>query len=53
METFTAKHSGQQRKVLFEGNVKTGMMEGYTDNYIKISMPFNAEWVNQEINCTI
>jgi len=53
MEAFTAKHSGQQRKVLFEGNVKTGMMEGYTDNYIKISMPFNAEWVNQEINCTI
>ena len=53
MEAFTAQHSGQQRKVLFEGNVKTGMMEGYTDNYIKISMPFNAEWVNQEINCTI
>jgi threonylcarbamoyladenosine tRNA methylthiotransferase MtaB len=53
MEAFTALHSGQQRKVLFEGNVKTGMMEGYTDNYIKISMPFNAEWVNQEINCTI
>jgi threonylcarbamoyladenosine tRNA methylthiotransferase MtaB len=53
MEAFTAQHCGQQRKVLFEGNVKTGMMEGYTDNYIKISMPFNAEWVNQEINCTI
>jgi threonylcarbamoyladenosine tRNA methylthiotransferase MtaB len=53
MEAFTAQHSGQQRKVLFEGNVKTGMMEGYTDNYIKISMPFNAEWVNQEISCTI
>jgi threonylcarbamoyladenosine tRNA methylthiotransferase MtaB len=21
-------------------------MEGYTDNYIKVSTPFRAEWVN-------
>lgn len=53
MEAFTAQYTGQKRMVLFEGNVKSGMMEGYTDNYIKISMPFNAEWVNQEISCTI
>jgi threonylcarbamoyladenosine tRNA methylthiotransferase MtaB len=53
MEAFTAQHRGQQRKVLFEGNVKSGMMEGYTDNYIKISMPFNADWVNNEIYCSI
>ncbi|MDH7460984.1 tRNA (N(6)-L-threonylcarbamoyladenosine(37)-C(2))-methylthiotransferase MtaB [Chitinophagaceae bacterium 26-R-25] len=46
MQYFTELHAGQTRKVLFEGHEKNGMMEGYTDNYIKISVPFNAEWVN-------
>ncbi|MDI3320367.1 tRNA (N(6)-L-threonylcarbamoyladenosine(37)-C(2))-methylthiotransferase MtaB [Pinibacter soli] len=46
MQYFTEQHAGQTRKVLFEGHEKNGMMEGYTDNYIKISAPFNAEWVN-------
>ena len=35
MQHFTAQHTGQQRKVLFEDQNKNGMMEGYTDNYIK------------------
>jgi threonylcarbamoyladenosine tRNA methylthiotransferase MtaB len=53
MEAFTQQHIGQQRKVLFEGHVKSGMMEGYTDNYIKITLPLNPDWVNQVIRCTI
>jgi len=53
MEDFTQQHIGQQRKVLFEGHVKSGMMEGYTDNYIKITLPLNPDWVNQVIRCTI
>ncbi len=47
MQYFTAQHQGQTRKVLFEGHSKNGMMEGYTDNYIKISTPHRDEWVNQ------
>jgi hypothetical protein len=29
------------------------MMEGYTDNYIKVQMPFNAEWVNSIVDITV
>jgi len=47
MQYFTEQHAGQTRKVLFEGHSKTGMMEGYTDNYIKITTPQRDEWVNE------
>ena len=47
MQYFTEQHTGQTRKVLFEGHSKTGMMEGYTDNYIKITAPQRDEWVNE------
>ncbi|HUS01444.1 MAG TPA: MiaB/RimO family radical SAM methylthiotransferase, partial [Chitinophagaceae bacterium] len=58
---FTNQHLGQKRKVLFEGykNARPddpfglGMMEGFTDNYIKIISPFKAEWVNKIIEWTI
>ena len=49
MQYFTASQEGKKRKVLFEQENKNGMMEGYTDNYIRISTPFRKEWVNQEI----
>ena len=44
MQYFTNEHIGETRKVLFETKNKNGMMEGYTDNYIKITTPFNAAW---------
>lgn len=46
MQYFTQQFSGQQRKVLFEAYNKNGMMEGYTDNYIKITAPYQATKVN-------
>ncbi len=46
MQYFTSLHTGQVRKVLFEANSKNGMMEGYTDNYIKITAPHNQLWAN-------
>ena len=49
MQYFTEQHHGQARKVLFEGHENKGMMEGYTDNYIKITTPFRKEWVNKVI----
>lgn len=47
MQYFTQQHHGQNRKVLFEGHENKGMMEGYTDNYIKITTPYRQEWVNE------
>ncbi len=46
---FTSLHQGQTRKVLFEKNDKNGMVEGYTDNYIRITTPYRAEWVNNVV----
>ena len=53
MQAFTAKHIGETRKVLFETVSKNGMMEGYTDNYIKVISPYKAEWVNEIIDWII
>jgi threonylcarbamoyladenosine tRNA methylthiotransferase MtaB len=30
-----------------------GMMEGYTDNYIKITAPYKKEWVNEIVDWKI
>lgn len=50
MQYFTQQHQGQTRKVLFEGHTKNGMMEGYTDNYIRITTPHRDEWVNEIVD---
>ena len=50
MQYFIRQHEGQTRKVLLEGHVTTSMMEGYTDNYIKVTTPYRPEWVNQVID---
>ena len=47
MQAFTEQHFGQNRKVLFESASVNGMMEGYTDNYIRVAAPFREEWVNR------
>jgi len=53
MQYFTEQHLGQIRPVLFEGHSKTGMMEGYTDNYIRITTPHRAEWANEIVDWKI
>jgi threonylcarbamoyladenosine tRNA methylthiotransferase MtaB len=53
MQYFTEQHKGQTRKVLFEGHSKNGIMEGYTDNYIRIITPHRDEWVNQLVPWTL
>lgn len=50
MQHFIRQHEGQTRKVLFEEHDKQGMMEGYTDNYIRVSTPFRKEWANRIID---
>lgn len=53
MSAFTSSHVGETRKVLFESANKNGMMEGFTDNYIKITAAYRKEWENQLIDWTI
>lgn len=53
MQDFTSRHAGQTRKVLLEGHVKTPMMEGYSDNYIKVTTPYRPEWANRIIDWTL
>jgi len=62
LQYFTGQHAGHTRKVLFEGpsdrviradRDKNGMMEGYSDNYIKVVTPFRAEWVNEIVDWLI
>jgi threonylcarbamoyladenosine tRNA methylthiotransferase MtaB len=50
MQLFAHSHKGETRKVLFEGQNKNGMMEGFTDNYIKVSVPYKEEWTNEIID---
>ena len=50
MQYFTEQHTGQVRKVLFEANDRKGMMEGFTDNYIKVTTPYKAEWENEIVD---
>ena len=53
LQYFTKQHIGQSRKVLFEGFNKNGMMEGYTDNYLRITTPYRQEWGNEIIDWKI
>ena len=50
IQAFTEQHIGNKRSVLFEGVNKNGMMEGFTDNYIKITTPFKKEWENEIVD---
>lgn len=53
MQHFTEKHIGETRKVLFEGHNKNGTMEGYTDNYIKVTTPYREEWENEIVDWVV
>lgn len=47
MQYFTAQHAGTTRPTLWESANKNGMMEGYTDNYIKVQTSYREHWVNR------
>ena len=50
LQYFTQQHSGETRKVLFEDADKNGMMEGYTDNYIRIQAAYQKELTNSIVD---
>jgi threonylcarbamoyladenosine tRNA methylthiotransferase MtaB len=43
---FYEQHLGEVRPVLFEHSPAAGLMSGFTDNYIKVEMPLDAELLN-------
>ncbi len=53
MQYFTEQHHGSKRKVLFEIAGKNGMMEGFTDNYIKVQTLYRPEWEKQMVDWVI
>ncbi|MBL0329678.1 MAG: tRNA (N(6)-L-threonylcarbamoyladenosine(37)-C(2))-methylthiotransferase MtaB [Bacteroidetes bacterium] len=44
---FYEQHLGQTRTVLFESDNKDGFMHGFTDNYVKVKIPYNTDFINQ------
>ena len=44
---FAEKFIGTEREVLFESTNHDGIMYGYTDNYLRVAVPFNADVVNE------
>lgn len=43
---FYESQLGTSRTVLFEGENKEGYIHGFTENYVKVKMPWNPEYIN-------
>jgi threonylcarbamoyladenosine tRNA methylthiotransferase MtaB len=44
---FYESQLGSKRTVLFESENKDGYIHGFTENYVKVKMPWNPEYVNK------
>ncbi len=44
---FYSKFEGTEGTVLFEGSNNNGFMNGYTENYLKVKVPYNEELKNK------
>jgi threonylcarbamoyladenosine tRNA methylthiotransferase MtaB len=50
---FSSQFYETLRPVLFEKADHEGMMEGYTDNYIRVQTPYRKEWINSVVDWRI
>ncbi len=50
---FYQKYQGTSRPVLFEAEVDQGMMSGFTDNYIRVEIPYDPMLVNEIVETEI
>lgn len=50
---FYENHLGTTRPVLLEAEEAEGAMLGFTDNYIRVSLPYNASMVNTIVPVTL
>ncbi|MBE6301520.1 MAG: tRNA (N(6)-L-threonylcarbamoyladenosine(37)-C(2))-methylthiotransferase MtaB [Parabacteroides distasonis] len=46
LHAFYESHIGQKANVLFEHTRKGGMMHGFTENYIKVEIPYDHSLIN-------
>ena len=46
-KSFAEKYLGGVREVLFESTDRSGMMYGYTDNYLRVKCKFDTSLINQ------
>ena len=53
LHTFYETHIGKQANVLFEQTRKGGMMHGFTENYIKVEIPYDSSLVNETRQVTL
>jgi len=44
---FYQQNAGQTKPVLFEADENEGMLNGFTDNYVKVKIPYDKALVNQ------
>lgn len=44
---FAERFIGTERDVLFESTNHDGVMYGYTDNYLRVAVPYDARVINQ------
>lgn len=49
-KAFYHSQQGRVGRVLFEHAVSHGMMHGFTENYIRVEMPHQSEWVNRIVS---
>jgi len=52
-ELFYQEHEGYEATVLWESNKKEGLMYGFTENYIKVSCPYDKAKVNTFEHITV
>ncbi|MGM0589333.1 MAG: tRNA (N(6)-L-threonylcarbamoyladenosine(37)-C(2))-methylthiotransferase MtaB [Bacteroidota bacterium] len=45
--TFDQQFQGETRPTLFEGADKKGIMYGWTDNYVRVAVPFDERLINR------
>ncbi len=49
LEGFTQRFMGQTRPMLVEHTVKEGRMSGFTDNYLRVSLPADPQLANRVV----
>ena len=49
LRDFLARHRGEVRPVLFEDDETDGMIGGFTDNYIRVEVPYDRSLANRVV----
>lgn len=52
-ERFCKANEGRKARVLFESTEKGGMMFGYTENYIKVSRPYDSSLIGEIVELSL